>query len=82
MKLYELPPDMQKEVKEVAARHAVTIEDALEYYMMGGFQHADYLCFLADQGMPKQLIHMVNNQIWEVKNKGIWEELKKLDGPI
>jgi hypothetical protein len=77
MDFYSLPKDMQEEVKKLAREHTVNIEKAIEYYMMGGYEHADYLCTLGDAGLPDYFIRLQSHIIWEKKNKKLWEELKK-----
>ena len=46
MNFQSLPKDIQEDIKKLASHHTVDIETAKEYYMMGGFEHADYLCTL------------------------------------
>jgi hypothetical protein len=79
MKLYDLPQDMQEDIKKLATQHIINTDEALEYYMMGGYTHADYLCGLRDKGITKEVIYLVNSEIWEQKNKVIWEEFRKIN---
>lgn len=78
MEFYSLPKDMQEEIKKLASHHTVNIKTAQEYYLMGGYEHGDYLCTLADKGVPDLIIRLENQIYWEKKNKVIWEELEKL----
>lgn len=64
---------MQEKVKELASRHAITIEDACKYYLMGG-DHADTLCILRENEVPESYIELQNHMIWEKKN----QELRKV----
>ena len=75
MKLYNLPQDIQKEVKKLASEHTVTTEQALKYYMMGGYEHGDYLCSLADIGMPDCIIKMESRAYWDKINKKLLKEM-------
>lgn len=77
MSIYSLPPDMQQDVKKLAQEHSVTINEAYDYYLMGGYKHAEYLCSLRDRGVPDELIRMINQEIWDKKNKEIRDELEK-----
>jgi hypothetical protein len=69
---------MQKEVEKLASEHNLTIEQTLKYYMMGGYEHADYLCSLVDIGMPDCIIEMENQNYWTKKNKELWKEIEQL----
>ena len=79
MNLCNLPQDMQEEVKKLASEHTVTIEQALKYYMIGGYKRADYLCSLVDIGIPDCIIEMENQNYWTKKNKRLMEEIKQLN---
>ncbi len=77
MNLYSLPQDMREEVLKLASEHTVTIEQAYKYYLMGGYEHGEYLCSLADIGVPDCLIEIVNRDIWDIKNKELWKKLSE-----
>lgn len=77
MNIYNLPQDMQEEVNKLTREHTVNIETTYEYYMMGGYKHAEYLCGLRDIGVPDWLVRLENDAIWNKKNK---ETMKELEG--
>ena len=79
MYYYELPQDMQEEVKKLTSEHFINIEQVTEYYMMSGeYEHTDYLCSLADRGFPDYYIELANQMYWKEKNEKIFQELNKL----
>jgi len=78
LSLYDLPLDMKEEVLKLAREHTVTIEQAYKYYMMGGYEHGDHLCSLADMGAPDCLIEMENRAYWAKKNKKILEKIENI----
>jgi DNA-binding transcriptional MocR family regulator len=74
-KIYSLPIDMKEKVLKLAREHGITIDEAYNYYLMGG-ENADYLCYLKDAGCSESFIELHNQIYWEEKNKKILKELK------
>lgn len=73
----ELPRDMQEEIREVASHHKFPISIVTRYYLMGGKEHAELLCNLRDKGADEPAIQLVNDAIWDAKNKEYYHELLK-----
>jgi hypothetical protein len=73
----ELPQDMQKEIADVAAAHKCSLETAVEYYLMGGKDHADLLCKLRDAGASDVYVRQVSKEYWDRINKVYYRELMR-----
>ncbi|MGJ0846543.1 hypothetical protein ACR77J_07635 [Tissierella praeacuta] len=75
MNFNELPLDMQEDIKKLAAEHPITINEAMELYLMGGNLFADDLCKLKSVNVPDELIRVINNKKWDEHNRMLWDKL-------
>jgi hypothetical protein len=77
MSYYELPLDIQAEIKKLASEHPVSLDEAYRYYMMGGYEHGKKLCELKTRNVPNRYIELYNTYYWDEKNKEIFSEINK-----
>ncbi|GGF73007.1 hypothetical protein GCM10010912_17780 [Paenibacillus albidus] len=84
MELLEFPSDMRNEIKELAKIYSITIEEARNYYLMGGFEHAKQLLQLRQKLLSSASVGVIlneealenvirshSNQIWDQRNKEV-----------
>lgn len=76
MKLQDLPKDMQEDIKKLAREHPITLDEAVDFYLMGGNNHANILCKLKSMKVLGVVIEIENNRLWNDYNKKMFATLK------
>jgi len=77
MRFNNLPKDLQDKVLELAPKYPLTLDEVTKLYLMGE-DHADYLCQLKTMNVSDIFILLANQELWNEKNKKIWNELNSL----
>jgi hypothetical protein len=76
----QLPSDIENEVNKLAAEYPYKIEFVRWIYMMGGYEHGkELLNYKLRYGFDDDQIKLINQSIWDKKNKESLKELESLN---